>query len=183
MTTQCESAGLQDTRRLFWATQPDACGVTQECGNICGTPGLELQHNSTQQATISNQDWLRGLMLNMLLTDGRLPETECGYRPGARGGHWSSSYAENEEIGTLMRTVLPAPGRSIQQDVSLIASFAQATLQRLVQRGIAVRVEVEGTYVGNGNMTLNAVIYGQSEQRTQVGITGSRRNNAWIWNQ
>lgn len=193
-------------RRLFWATQPAACGSSAVCGYECGSPGLSytksslydcndgafgcppaterpecLPDDSIGPRSIVTTDWVRGLIINMLMTDGRLPDQPCGYRPGGQGGHWTSSYIEegNPEIGTLMRTVPPA-GR-VQDNVALVASFAQATLDRLLARGVALAVEVEGVYLGNGKMRLDIVVRGRGGEESRVGIDGARVSNGWVW--
>lgn len=193
-------------RRLFWATQPSACGTRQTCGYECGIPGLSYSKGSLYDCndgafgcppaterpeclpddaigprSILTTDWVRGLIINMLMTDGKLPDIPCGYRPGGQGGHWSSSYIEqgSPEIGTLMRTV-DAVGR-VQDSVSLIASFAKATLQRLVQRGVALAVEVTGVYLGSGKMRLDIIVSGRNGDEARVGIDAARTTNGWVW--
>jgi len=175
------SVPVATRRKLFWATQPDACGSNEICGADCGSPGLSFI-NSPDGKTISTADWLRGLVINMLMTDGKLNDSECGYRPGSQGGHWSESYIETgpATVGTLMRSV-PATGR-INDGVNMIAAMAQSTLQRLIARGVALKVEVTSRYLGNGRMQLNVEIFGRGNESVNVGINAARIINGWVWN-
>lgn len=193
-------------RRLFWATQPDACGVALNCGAECGAPGLAYSVNRNRcgagcsccppatddpscpppdvvtDRSISTEGWLRGLIINMLMTDARQVDTVCGYRPGSQGGHWSESYIQGGAagVGTLMRTV-PATGR-VQGGINLVTAFAQATLQKLVDRGVALGVNVTSSYLGGGRMMLDVVVQGRVDGEARVGLTGSRMANGWVWN-
>lgn len=201
---KCSPTNL-DRRRLFWTTQPGACGTDTSCGSDCGRPGLSyteedtfcygepggcipanvdpacasLYSNTTR--TMINTNWVRGIVINMLMTDGRSADTECGYRPGTQGGHWSSSYIDNgpTDIGTLVRTV-SATG-TIQENVSLVSAYAQATLERLVARGVAHSVAVVGTYIGRGVMILDVEIFGTREGDVRVGLSAARLENSWVW--
>lgn len=194
-------------RRLFWSTQPDACGSEEVCGAGCGVPGLSYtsqtnstcgsgcqccppatvnlncpdQYVGTRQTGIATNDWLRGLIINMLMTDGRLPDTQCGYTPGSQGGHWSSSYIASgpTDVGTLMRSV-PAFGR-VNDQVNMVKSYAQATLERLVERGVAFSVTTEAKYLGNMRMQLDVTVLGRKDGEAKVGITGARLTNGWVW--
>ena len=162
-------------RKLFWATQPDAAGEDALCGANCGRPGLTLDGSS-----LSTENWIRGLAINMLMTDGREPNTECGYTPGAQGGHWSESYMSvMATVGTLVRTVKPA-GRT-QELTALVKGYVEATLARLVTRGVASSIEVEVKYQGSGRFLVDAQIIGTSGEVSKVGISGQRLANGWVW--
>lgn len=176
------NAPTNSRRRLFWATQPDACGTNEVCGANCGSPGLSFTGEANQPRSILTSDWLRGLIINMLMTDGRNADQPCGYQPGSQGGHWSESYITDGVglVGTLMRTV-GAKGTTAES-ISLIRAYAVSTLERLVQRGVASSVEVEAAYVGNGKMSLTAVVYGRGDGAVRVGLSGARLQNGWVWN-
>lgn len=203
MAIKC-AAPTQQRRRLFWTTQPDSCGSNIVCGAECGRPGLTLNPTTdacsvpgscfppaTQpgcepiigtQRTFATNDWLRGLVINMLMTDGRTTDNACGYRPGSQGGHWSESYmngGQGEVVGTLLRTI-PPTGR-IQDSINLIVAYAKASLQRLVERGVAIAVEVEGVYRGGGRMELNVKVTGRNDGIANVGVSGVRLSNGWVW--
>jgi phage gp46-like protein len=181
MTTTC-NLGTVNNRKFFWATQPSKGSSIDSCGSLCHKPGLELSIDGAN-ATIKNEGWLRGLIINMLGTDGRKPETECGYTPGARGGHWTQSYMEGTEteVGTLLRTVDRAA--STRQLAALVGAHARATLARLVARGLATNVEVEAGYGGAGRVTLDITVYGKGNQRSRVGLVGTQLKNGWAWDQ
>lgn len=165
-------------RRLFWTTQVGACGTEDKCGVSCGVPGLQAI-DAVGGRTFATTEWVRGLIVNMLMTDGREPATTCGYAPGTQGGHWSESYGAGT-VGTLMRTV-DSKG-SINEAVAEIESYASATLERLVERGVAVSVEVTAKYVGSLRMNLDVIVYGaNNETATRVGLSAERLENGWVW--
>ena len=194
---QCSSARV-DRRNNFWTTQPDACGDSTVCGVECGIPGLAFEasdicgldcDNTLQDGctppelpkTFITTDWVRGLIVNMLMTDGRKPDTECGYAPNGQGGHWSESYITDgiASIGTLLRTVQPV-GR-ISDSMEEVRSYAEATLQRLIARGVASKVFVEATYVSAGTIRLDIEVYGTNNEISKVGLSGARLANGWAW--
>lgn len=165
----------KDRRRAFWATQVDACGVSQSCAGECGSPGLAF----SSPGVISTDNWVRGLVLNMLMTDGRMPNTDCGYAPGAQGGHWSESYGAGD-IGTLLRKI-PTTG-TVRESINLITGYAQATLERLIQRGVASAVDVQSRYLGNNVMALDVTITGTgSFANARVGLSANKTAQGWIW--
>lgn len=202
MSIKC-AAPTQERRRLFWTTQPDSCGSNTVCGAECGRPGLTLNPTDdcapsgsclppasqpgcepivSTQRTFATHDWLRGLIINMLMTDGRETDTACGYRPGSQGGHWTESYMNGGQagiVGTLLRTI-PHTGR-IQDSINLIVAYARATLQRLVERGIAISVDVEGIYRGGNRVELNVSVIGRRDGTANVGVSGVRLSNGWVW--
>jgi phage gp46-like protein len=204
----CESAA-GSRRRLFWATQVDACGSdAAKCGLVCGIPGLVYTANSIYndgnscrcclpavinrdcitpdtrpaQTSISTDNWVRGLIINMLMTDGKKPDTPCGYPAGTQGGHWSSSYITSgpQEIGTLVRTVKPTG--LIEQQVALLGAYIDATLQRLVERGVAISVDVKSQYAGNGVVDVDITVIGTRGNDARVGIKAEKTSNGWVWN-
>lgn len=166
-------------RKLFWATQPDACGSSQDCGNSCGVPGLAYVPDTGEQKTIATSDWVRGLILNMLMTDGRRPGNNCGYAPNGQGGHWSESYSNGDTIGTLLRTV-ESSGR-ISELIALLRAHVESTMQRLIKRGVAISVEVNVMYLGNSRFQIGISALGTNNQMNKVGMTAERMTNAWIW--
>lgn len=166
-------------RKLFWSTQPDACGASQDCGRSCGNPGLAFDQDTGEERTISNSNWVRGLAINMLMTDGKRPGIPCGYTPGGQAGHWSESYANGDLIGTLLRTI--EPGGRVVEITALVKAHVESTMQRLVSRGVALKIETEVTYAGSGRFLIGVSILGTNNQMTKVGITAERMTNAWIW--
>lgn len=162
-------------RNLFWATQPDAGGSFTHCDGDCGYPGF-VQDGSSLVST----DWLRGLIINMLMTDGKEPDTRCGYTAGAQGGHWSESYMTGAAVvGTLIRSIGPQ-GR-VTETTALLKAYAQSTLDRLIERGVASTVECTVAYKGVGRFALDVEVRGVANDLAKVGLTGERLTNGWIW--
>lgn len=167
-------------RKLFWATQADACGEENSCGGRCGVPGLELTGPDAGPRSISTDNWLTGLMLNMLMTDGRRPNTVCGYTPTGQGGHWSESYMEDGAgVGTLVRTI--GPSSRVSQIEAELKAYAQQTLEKLVGRGVARSVVVTVTYVASGTFKVDAEIIGIDNTSSRIGVSAQRLENGWIW--
>lgn len=169
-----------DRRRVFWTTQPEGCGTALDaCGNECAQPGLSLLSVAGGK-TFANNDYVRGLALNMLLTQGRRPDNDCGYRPGARGGHWQDTFRDDgQSSGSLMLNV--PQKASVRECLTLIQAYAEATLGKLVTLGVASSVTVQVDYVGAGNVNVAASIYGQGVEISKVGVTVARLQNGWVW--
>lgn len=168
------------TRRIFWSTQPDACAGVEVCDTECTRPGLRLL-TSTAGATIDTSNYVRGLAINILGTDGAVSETECGVRPGNRGGHWSQIFAgSNVSFGSRIRFLNVAC--SITLAPRTIASQLELELQKIVTYGVARSVAVEGTYAGRGVVRLVITITGSDGQSSNVALSGTRLANAWAWN-
>lgn len=168
---------VQDRRNLFWTTQPEGCGTDRLCRDDCSVPGLSL----ASDGTIVSDNWITSLVINMLMTDGREENTACGFAPGSQGGHWSESYITGPapNVGTLMRTVKPQG--SVNQIVTMLKAFAQSTLDKLVERGVAFSVNVEAKYVGNNRFALDVEVFGASNTISRVGLSADRLSNEWIW--
>jgi phage gp46-like protein len=194
------------SRRTFWTTQPDACGISPgNCGGQCGIPGLQLTSSNCGRyhctccpdptvpenclgslpaaatpRSIVTSDWLRSLMLNILYTNGKLPANACGYQPGSQGGHWSESFRDDgEKIGSQLRAI-PAT-TSIQDAVRLIETTMQADLNRLVVMKLASSIKVVTEYLGGNKMKADVQVFGQSGEEVRVGLSGDRLANSWVW--
>lgn len=193
---------LADRRRPFWVTQPNACGDTpDDCGtDDCGIPGLSFDTGNcanitcccppasvdplctahTPQRTIAANNWLRGLILNILSTRGRLPNTDCGYPVGAQGGHWTDSFrTDGQQAGNLIYSVPAA--KSIRDSMLAIAARVQADLNKLVTMKVVSTVLVTATYAGGRKAKLDISAIAPSGASVNVGLTGTRTNNSWIW--
>lgn len=170
-------------RKLFWTTQPAACGVQTDCVGDCGSSGLlsYVPEGRTDNArTFRTNDYVRSLALNILLTDGRKEDKACGYRPGSRGGHWSDSFrTDGLSSGTNVRYLQPQ--KSINDTVLLVQEHLRVSMQKLVNYGVATAVSVTCTYAGNGIIDAVIIIIGTNGQTSRVGITGSRLENSWVW--
>jgi len=177
MSAYCETAP-QGRRRAFWATQPEACGADADAcrpAGECARPGLLLEGSS-----FATGDWLRGLVINILHTDGKLPADRCGYAPGTQGGHWTESFrTDRQKTGTLIRGI--APQSSIRDAIALVKARMIADLNKLVAMKLALKVEVNASYLGSNRVRVDIVIIGQSGETTKVGMTGDRLQNSWVW--
>lgn len=170
-------------RKLFWTTQPAACGVQTDCVGECGSSGLlsYIPEGRTDGGrTFRTNDFVRGLALNILLTDGRKEDKACGYRPGSRGGHWSDSFREDGiTSGTNVRYLTPQ--KSVADTVKVVQEYMRDSMNKLVRYGVATAVEVVCTYAGQGVIDAIITIFGTDGQTSRVGITGSRLENSWVW--
>ena len=177
---QC-SGPVLGRRRIFWTTQPDACGSETSCQASCGSSGLETYvPEGADGRTFRNNDWVRGLALNILLTDAQKDDTACGHRPGARGGHWSDSYrTDGQKAGTQLRYI--PRQKSVQDSVQLIQAYMAASLNKLVAYGVAAMVTVTVKYIGRNTYNADIEIIGQNGQTSRVGIVGNRLENSWVW--
>lgn len=175
--TVCEPTDKpQDFRRIFWATKPAAKGADVSCGATCGRPGLMFASNGT----ISNENYVRGLALNILMTNGPRALGACGIRPGQRGGHWSDSFrTDGGYSGATFRYVKPET--SVVRTIALIRSFMEKDLQRLVSYGVALSVSVRAERVNGNVVNMIATILGPGGNEMNVGITGTRLKNGWAW--
>lgn len=184
------AAPVVGRRRIFWSTQPDACGVRPGCVSECGSAGLtlvlpgddaRLVDPCSKARSIATSEYVRGLALNMLLTDARKHDTECGYLPGAINGHWSETYMSNgKPVGTSLRYL--ATVSSILDAVAIIKVYAAETLNKLVDYGVASRVDVTASYKGRNQITLDVLITGTDGLTSRVGLSGTRLENSWAWN-
>lgn len=172
---------INGRRRIFWTTQPAACGTYQACLSDCGSTGLLSRVPEGQDGrTFDTNDYVRGLALNILGTDGRRPDTACGYRPGARGGHWSDTFRDDGmNSGTTIRDI-PAQN-SVQDSLGLIRVYLLQAMQKLVTYGVAQSVDVDVKYIGSNNFEATIKFSGNDGQTSRVGITGTRLENSWVW--
>lgn len=179
MIQQCFS-GSQERRRVFWVTQPNACGVVSDGCDACVRPGLNLICGDQGGVTINNQNYVAGLVLNILLTDARNPDNNCGYTPGTRGGFWADSF-RGDGLGSGSKIRQISVKNSVREIVALAKAYAQDDLKKLVAYGVAKSVTVEAIYEGSNRISLNVTVNGQDGTVTRVGVLGERIKNAWVW--
>lgn len=202
--TLCSISSGTDRRRTFWTTQPGACGSEMSCATDCGTPGLQLTESNCGRASCQccapatyipscpdapraptprsfvTTDWLRSLVINILMTNAKLPNTKCGYRPGAQGGHWSESFrTDGQKSGSSIRN-LPK-SMSVRDSMALARATLKSDLAKLVNMGVAQSVEVSTEYLGSNLMSANIEIVGPDGLGSKVGLTGNRNSNVWAW--
>lgn len=182
---------IPDRRRTFWTTQ--ACSTDALCGDTCETSyGLQMycpdgdacsaNHVPEQRRSFVTSDWVRSLALNILLTAGRRENKGCGYRPGARGGHWSDSYRSSSYPGTAGSNIglLDAQG-SIAEAIAQLRAIVKHDMTKLVTYGVATGVDVSAEYSGNNTAKLDIKIYGVAGETVKVGASLSRVKNDWAW--
>jgi len=172
---------IQGRRKIFWTTQPDACGVVADCHSNCGSSGLRSFVPQGQRGrTFATNDYVRGLALNILFTDARKGDRACGYRPGAIGGHWSDSFRDDGgRAGTNLRDI--PISYKVADTVKLAQAYMLSALQKLVKYGVAQNVSVAVKYTGRNTFQADIDIISSDGQSTRVGVTGSRTENSWVW--
>jgi len=178
MTCPAPQNNVLERRRTFWTTKP--VGSVESCGNFCADPALSLIEEPTY-STIDNTDWIRGYILNVLFTTGRVESSTCGTRASAVGGHWSSSFIEDgpSDVGTQLDH-LPND-LSVNATLNLVVAYVQTAMNRMVQRGLATRVDVNGAYAGLNKFNVDVVVYGYGANETRVALAGDRLENGWAW--
>lgn len=179
----------RDRRRVFWATQNKPNPDADTCHVQCGLTGLHMIDPVTDKsvilandkpATIQTTEWVRGLALNILGTNGRKPDTACGYKPGSLGGHWSESFAQpGTKVGNLVYSI-PQQAR-VSDYVLLVQEYANSALQKMVTYGVAKQVSVTAKYAGNNEIDLTIDILGSDGNNSNVGVSGRVLENTWMW--
>jgi phage gp46-like protein len=193
--TAC-ATGPRDQRRTFWATQPDCAVEYDECGEPCGVAGLRLLTQAQCEypercdpglsngpcdpniaKTIDNRGWLRGLALNILLTDSKIEGCSDGRR--CRGGFWGESFqSRGLYYGSKLRQ-LPR-SCNVNETRALIKAAVIADLGKLVSYGVATKVDADVRYAGSNRYAVTARI-GLNQEQYEVGVTGTRGPQAWTW--
>lgn len=195
--------------RKFWATQANACPSEASASNCddptnlnkCSSPGLVLQavYDPTFQeldsdgggsysagnasiigATISTDNWVAGLVLNILGTNAQQAKSICGNRPGQKGGYWLDDIS-GAKSGSSIRYI-PTTGYTTNQQVQFVQQQAAADLNKLITYGVANTITVVATYLGGNTISLAITVIGVDEQITVVNSTMTKISNAWVWN-
>ena len=186
-------------RRLFWATRADAGGSEDgACGVACGVPGLMIvpvagcgplgchappgcaSVSIDAGATISTENWIEGLILNILMTDAAREDSDCGYLPGVRGGHWSDAYrGDGLSAGSRLRSL--DINCSIDSALAIIESAIAQDLTRLVTWGLAHSIEPTARYIGRNQVAVTIVVTGERLGEIRVGLRAHRMREGWVW--
>lgn len=178
-TSRC-TVGPERGRRIFWATQPN-CGLYEPCPGVeCGVPGLQRQAGEGNAYTIDTAEWVRGLGINMLMTDAARQVPACAMPCGTRGGHWSDAYrGDGESAGTNIRRI--APACSVAEAIASGESELHRTFSKMVAWKVAREVRVAGRYTGHNRFSFDIQIIGESGDAVSINSTGTRLDNAWLW--
>jgi phage gp46-like protein len=167
-------------RRIFWTTRAQACGSYNTCGVECAIPGLEYEKSSEPDGrTIKTDDWLQGLILNILNTRART-DARCP-TPAATYGHWSESYRDDGlYIGSTLWNAAEKSYVRTADAVKMIGAAVRADMGKLIALGIAQSVEVEATYRGSNSVAV-AVTVTTTTGRSRINLAGSFVSETWVW--
>lgn len=169
-------------RRIFWTTQPHACGDFVQCGVLCSIPGLEYENNSEKVEggrTIKNNDWLRSIILNILNTRART-DVKCP-APTAVYGHWSESYrGDSMYIGTTLWNAAEKKYVRMADAVKAIKAAVTADVNKLVALGVADSVEVDATYRNSTRVDVTVKV-SYTNQRHVIDLSGAYTSDTWVW--
>lgn len=169
-------------RRIFWTTRAEACGSYILCGAECSIPGLEYEDDDTKiegGRTIKNDEWLQGLILNILNTRART-DSKCP-APQAVYGHWSESYRDdNLWIGSRMWNAAEKSYIRIADAVKAIGAAVQADMGKLTAMGLADSVAVEATYRGRNRVDIMITAVSR-RTRHVLNLSGTYATDTWVW--
>jgi hypothetical protein len=166
------------TRRAFWTTM-DSCGRYNLCGADCSIPGLQYI-DTAEGRTISNDDWIRSLILNILNTRAR-SDLKCP-TPAGTYGHWSESYRDDGlYVGTRVFNAAEKTYSRVLDGVKAIGAAIRSDVSKLVILGIASDIEVDVVYRGRSRVDVTITIMLRAVRRT-VNLSGTYSTDTWIWN-
>jgi hypothetical protein len=178
-------------RRIFWTTRAEACGSYQVCGTECAIPGLSYKNvdalypappifpGDAGYRTISNDEWLQGLILNILNTRART-DARCP-TPAAVYGHWSESYrSDGLYIGSTLWNAAEKSYTRTADAVKAVRAAVLADMGKLIALGIATDVDVDAVYRGSNSVTVTVVVT-TSTGRSSINLAGSFVSETWVW--
>jgi len=172
-------------RRIFWTTQPTACGEHTQCDASCSIPGLQYvdvegDHVSPGiDRTIQNSDWLQGLILNILNTRART-DNKCP-SPAAVYGHWSESYlGDSYYIGSTLWNAAEKDYRRVGDAVNAIQVAIQADMAKLIRLKLVDKVVVEVTYKSIGAVVVVITTFTKNVRHV-VNLAGAFTSGEWTW--
>lgn len=194
--------------RKFWATQLNAC-PSEDADPNCADPngllrcegaGLQLQYQydpcfqelnwkggtfsqcgqNVTGATISTDNWVAGLMINILGTNAQQAKSICGNRPGQKGGYWLDDIS-GAKSGSSIRYI-PTTGYTVNQQVEYVRQTALVDMNKLITYGVAKSVAVSAKYLGRQTIGLIITAVGVDDITTVVNSSITKISNAWVWN-
>lgn len=191
--------------RKFWSTQINACPsekADDNCANIntCASPGLVVipQYDPCFQelgwdggslsqctqavvgATVSTDNWVAGLIINILGTNAQHSKSACGNRPGYKGGYWLDDVS-GAKSGSSIRYI-PKTGYKVAEQVEYVKQTAMIDMNKLVTYGVAKSVAVKAKYIGDQSIQLIITAVGVDDETTVVNSSVRKIANAWVWN-
>ncbi|MGY3615656.1 phage GP46 family protein [Bradyrhizobium sp. USDA 10063] len=165
-------------RRIFWTTRVEVCGNYTLCGEPCTIPGLEYE-DSESGRTIKTDEWLNGLILNILNTRART-DAKCP-SPAAVFGHWSESYRDDGlYIGSRLWNAASKAYVRVADAVKAIQAAVQADMGKLIAMGVADSVDVSATYRGR-NLVEVLVTATVMNNRHVLSLSGHFVSGTWVW--
>jgi phage gp46-like protein len=173
------AAVARSTRCVFWVTQ--VCeSINDPCGGECADLGLQLLcpidgncELPDRPRTINNDNWLRGLIYNILYTDGRNPDPSCVRFSGNSGGHWSDAFQKKSSGSTYVHQKSYGSVSEARADA---AFRLKNDLGKLIDYGVAKTVDVTVEYTGQNKFQANIVVGTTDGTSLEVGLSGQRLN-------
>jgi phage gp46-like protein len=150
-------------------------------------PGLEyvrIEDEATRAEigrTISNDEWVRGLILNIINTRAR-NDRPCP-TPAAVYGHWSESFFREGEwlyIGSTLWNAAEKMYSRCQDAVRAIEAAVRADLGKLIAQGIVSSVQVRAVYHRQSHVDV-MIDTVTSTGRTRIDLSGAFVSESWIW--
>jgi hypothetical protein len=175
-------------RRIFWTTRTNACGSYPLCGIDCAIPGLEYENppgpdqglpGEPGPRTIKTDDWLQGLILNILNTRART-DAKCP-APAAVYGHWSESYRDdNLYIGSTLLNAAEKSYRNNAEAERAVGNAVRADVNKLIVLGIATEVSVDTNSPKYGTVEI-VILVTTVTGRSKINLSGSFVSETWVW--
>jgi phage gp46-like protein len=131
------------------------------------------------ERTINTDQWLRGLIINILHTRART-DLKCP-APSAIYGHWSESYRNDGlYIGSRLWNAAAKPYRSVVDAIRSIEAAIKSDMSKLVVLGLADEVEVEARD-RNHNSAIVTITVITSQKRHVLNLSGNFAAGEWMW--
>jgi hypothetical protein len=173
-------------RRVFWTTQPQACGEYMACGVQCLIPGLVYVDQTEPYVsiagrgrTIQNDNWLRSLVLNILNTRART-DVKCP-SPAAVFGHWSESYRDDGlYVGATLWNAAAKPQVRVSDAVKAIGAAISADVGKLITMKLVDNVDVQTVYAGRSTVAVTIALFAANVKHV-IDLSGTFTTGNWAW--
>lgn len=134
---------------------------------------------TAKERSIRNDQWLRGLILNILNTRART-DSKCP-APSAVYGHWSESYRTDDlYIGSRLWNAASKSYIRIADAVSAIEAAVRADMGKLVVLGLVDSVQVEANYGGSNSVRVSVTAITVQAQHV-LNLSGNLVSGEWAW--